>query len=43
MDNHWALLIDLSTAQEPVSDLALHAKLFDDERGRIEVWSVHVP
>lgn len=43
MVDHWALLIDLSTAQEPVSDLALHAKLFDDERGRIEVWSVHVP
>jgi hypothetical protein len=43
MDDHWALLIDLSTAQEPVSDLALHAKLFDDEWGRIEVWSVHVP
>jgi hypothetical protein len=43
MDGHWEFLIDLSTKEEPVSDLALHAKLFDGPRGRIEVWSVHVP
>jgi hypothetical protein len=43
MDDHWEFLIDLSTVQERVSDLALHAKLFDGPNGRIEVWSVHVP
>ena len=43
MDGHWAFLIDLSTTQEAVSDLALHAKLFDGQDGRIEVWSVHLP
>lgn len=43
MDDHWAILIDLSTTEDDVSDLALHAKLFDDGRGRIDVWSVHVP
>lgn len=42
MDGYWEFLIDLSTAQEPVSDLALHAKLFGDPHGRIEVSSVHV-
>lgn len=43
MDGYWEFLIDLSTTQEPVSDLALHAKLFGDPHGRIEVSSVHVP
>jgi hypothetical protein len=43
MDGHWEFLIDLSTTREAVSDLALHANLFDDQDGRIEVWSVHVP
>jgi hypothetical protein len=43
MDGYWEFLIDLSTTHEPVSDLALHAKLFGDEGGRIEVSSVHVP
>jgi hypothetical protein len=43
MDGHWDVLIDLSTAEETVSDLALHAKVFEDERLHIEVWSVHVP
>lgn len=43
MDGYWEFLIDLSTTQEPVSDLALHAKLFGDPNGRIEVTSVHVP
>jgi len=40
---HWLFLIDLSTADEPVSDLVLHARLFEGEEGRIEVTSVHVP
>lgn len=43
MDGYWEFLIDLSTTQEPVSDLALHAKLFGGPSGRIEVSSVHVP
>jgi hypothetical protein len=43
MESHWEFLIDLSTNKEPVSDLTLHAKLFGGPRGRIEVWSVHVP
>lgn len=43
VDDHWEFLIDLSTVQEPVSDLVLHAKLFGGPSGRIEVWSVHVP
>ena len=40
---HWQFLIDLTTTEEPVSDLVLHARLRDDEDGQIEVWSVHVP
>jgi hypothetical protein len=43
MEGHWDFVIDLSTNQQPVSDLALHAKLFGGPRGRIEVWSIHVP
>ena len=39
----WQFLIDLTTTEEPVSDLVLHARLADDEESRIEVWSVHVP
>ena len=43
MDGHWEFLIDLSTDREPVSDLVLHARLFDGPSGRIEVWSIQVP
>jgi hypothetical protein len=43
MDGYWDFLIDLSTTKEAVSDLALRAKLFNNENGRIEVLSVHVP
>lgn len=43
MDGYWDVLIDLSTTEESVSDLVLHARLFGDQSGRIEVWSVHVP
>lgn len=43
MDGYWEFLIDLSTTQESVSDLALHAKLFGGPCGRIEVSSIHVP
>lgn len=41
--SNWQFLVDLTTTEEPVSDLVLHARLRDDEEGRIEVWSVHVP
>lgn len=43
MDGYWEFVLDLSTVHEPVSDLALHAKLVDDQNARLEVWSVHVP
>ncbi|MBU1346928.1 MAG: hypothetical protein KKA16_08235 [Alphaproteobacteria bacterium] len=40
---NWQFLIDLTTTEQPVSDLVLHARLPDVEDGQIEVWSVHVP
>ncbi|WP_409752510.1 hypothetical protein [Brevundimonas sp.] len=43
MDGYWEFVVDLSTVHEPVSDLALHAKLADHQNARLEVWSVHVP
>jgi len=43
MDDYWEFIIDLSTIREPVSDLALHAKLADRPDATLEVWSVHVP
>ena len=43
MDGEWQFLIDLSTIDETVSDLVLHARLADDETFRIEVQSIHVP
>lgn len=43
MDGYWEFVIDLSTTEASVSDLALHAKLYDDQYGRIEASSVHVP
>jgi len=43
MDDYWQVLVDLSTAREPVSDLVLHVKVVDDEAFVIEVQSVHVP
>lgn len=41
--SNWQFLIDLTTTDEPVSDLVLHARLRDDDVGQIQVWSVHVP
>jgi len=43
MDGHWEFVVDLTTAQEPVSDLALHARLADGRDALLEVRSVHVP
>lgn len=42
-DPNWQFLIDLTTTEEPSSDLVLHARLAGDEEALIEVWSVHVP
>lgn len=43
MDGHWQILVDLSTEGEPVSDLTLHAKLYEADGPRLEIDSVHVP
>lgn len=43
MDGYWQVLVDLSTEVEPVSDLTLHAKLYEADGGRLEIDSVHVP
>lgn len=43
MDGYWEMLVDLTTEQEPVSDLTLHARLYDGDSPRLEVYSVHVP
>lgn len=42
MDGYWQLLVDLSTTREQVSDLTLHAKLYDTEPLTLEIESVHV-
>jgi len=43
MDDHWQVLVDLTTERQQVSDLTLHAKLYDTEPRTLEVQSVHVP
>lgn len=42
MDGYWLFLVDLTTKDEDVSDLTLHAKLADASDARLEVQSVHV-
>ena len=42
MDDHWLLLIDLTTTGDQVSDLTLHAKLHDVANLDLEILSVHV-
>jgi len=42
-EGRWQAIIDLTTKEETVSDLAMHADLFLDPELRIKVWSVHVP
>ena len=39
---YWEFLVDLTTENQPVSDLTLHAKLWEVDF-RLEIWSVHVP
>ena len=44
MDDHWQILVDLSTAESKVSDLVLHARVFEAGEGfRFVIDSVHVP
>ncbi|WP_425454941.1 DUF7668 domain-containing protein [Hephaestia caeni] len=43
LDGYWLFLVDLTTKDEEVSDLTLHAKLADASDARLEVQSVHVP
>lgn len=43
MDGYWEMLVDLTTDATPVSDLTLHAKLYEADCGRLEIVSVHVP
>ena len=39
----WSVLVDLTTEDEEVSDLVLHADLILEPDLSIRVWSVHVP
>lgn len=41
MDGYWQILVDLTTRSEAVSDLTLHAKLY--ETGELGVDAVYVP
>lgn len=43
MHGYWQFLVDLSTARETVSDLTLHARLYEGDARRLEIDSVHVP
>jgi len=43
MDGYWQFIVDLSTSGEPVSDLALHARLDCVPGSNLEVQSVYVP
>ena len=42
MDGHWDVVVDLTTSNERVSDLTLHARIHESD-GSVEIWSVHVP
>ncbi|WP_370182840.1 hypothetical protein [Alteriqipengyuania sp.] len=42
MDGYWRIVVDLTTSDESVSDLALHAELTEDE-GTLKIVSLHVP
>lgn len=44
MDGYWVTIVDLSTTCETVSDLALHAKLYE-VNGSLElgIYAVYVP
>ena len=43
-DGYWEMIVDLATTTEPVSDLALHTKLYAaDGDFELEVYGVYVP
>ena len=44
MEGYWQVLVDLTTRSEPVSDLTLHAKLYETSGGfELVVDAVYVP
>ena len=44
MGTHWDVLLDLWTVESGRSDMALCARVFEEEDGfRFEIDSVHVP
>jgi len=44
MDGHWDVVVDLTTTSEPVSDLALFAKLYETgDDATLEIYGVYVP
>ncbi len=44
MDGYWQILVDLTTSSEPVSDLTLHAKLYEmGDDYALAVDAVYVP
>lgn len=44
MDDYWQFLVDLTTTDDPVSDLTLHAKLYDNwDEAAMVVEAVYVP
>jgi hypothetical protein len=43
MDGYWQMLVDLSTEDESVSDLTIHARLYEGDCPRLQITSVHVP
>jgi hypothetical protein len=43
-DGYWEMIVDLTTATEPVSDLALHTKLYaTGDDFELEIYGVYVP
>jgi hypothetical protein len=43
MEGYWDMLVDLTTSSEPVSDLTLHAKLFEAGKDfELEIYGVYV-
>jgi len=44
MDGYWEMLVDLTTTSEPVSDLTIHAKLYETgDDAALVVEGVYVP
>lgn len=43
MDGYWQVIVDLSTNGEPVSDLALHARIMDEPGLPVLIDGVWVP